>query len=292
MPMFSQADVLRTQYGRRGIVRILGQQLRSARRLYPRRDEAGSWVYPESEEESEEGGAPRPVAYYLNLPPRVEEKPVVGEDGKPTGEVSIEFVERHPGVGEHVQLEWPDYYEPTAADRKAETDELQAAAGAKPVMSQRTAVELVARARGRDPGDEQRRLDEEREQDARDRLGMFDGGAGGRVGGTGELPEGAEPLGGGKAAELPAQTLELIYTVNQLLAMRGDGPLAKADGSPDPDGNLSATLYRAKVTAAGSEAGKLVGQAEGEAESAAIAEREGVPAPTPGGSAEGEPPAF
>lgn len=288
MPMLSQADVLRSQYGRRGIVRLLLQQLRSARRLYPQQDAGGEWVYPEEEPE-EEGAAPTPVEYFLDLPPRAEEEEVKGADGETTGEVSISFVDRHPGSSENLQLEWPDYFEPTAGDQKAEMDELQAAAGAKPIMSQRTAVELLAQSRGRDPGEEQRRLATEQEREARDRLGLFDGGAGGPVA-DGALPEGAEPLpakGKGDKPVLPAQTLELLYTVNQLRATQGDGVLTKPDGTPDPDGDIAATLFRAKMQAAGTAAGQLVGTAEGEAESAKIAEAEGVPVPTPGAAPAG-----
>ena len=298
-PMCSQGDVLRSQYGRRGILRLLGQQLRSARRFYPQQDAAGEWVYPEEKVEDEgvvEGETAtektRPVEYFLELPPRPEEEDVLDADGKPTGDRSITFVDRHPGTSDALLIEWPDYFEPTAADRKAETDELMSATGAKPVMSQRTAVEIVASSRGRDPAEEQRRIDEEREKETASREAMFGGGSGGEVDDAGAPVDGTQPVGGKPAAAAPmsAQTMELIYTVNQLLAKNGDPPLLKADGTPDPDGKLPAVLFRAKMSAAGTEAGKLVGQAQGEVESKDIADAGGVPVPTPGAATAGAPP--
>ena len=193
MPMLSQADVLRSQYGRRGIVRLLLQQLRSARRLYPQQDAGGEWVYPEDAPE-EEGAAPTPVEYFLDLPQRAEEEEVKDADGERTGRCRSRSSIATRARARTSGSSGPTTSSPPPATRRREMDELQAAAGAKPILGQRTAVELLAQSRGRDPGEERRRLAAEREQEARDRLGMFDGGAGGQVGGPGELPEGAEPL--------------------------------------------------------------------------------------------------
>ncbi len=290
MPMLSQADVLRAQYGRRGVERLLGQQLRSARRFYLQRDVEGNWVYPTGSPPSDEDvgndTAPEvPVDYYLSLPPRMVEVDVLDSDGQPTGEKSVEYEDRHPGTSEDLRLEWPPYFEPLPSDTKAETDSLQAAAGGKPVLSQQTAVELAARARGRDAEEERRRLEAERAQERAEREAMFDGGgAGGQVSSQDELPAGAEPLpgeGGGGAA-ISSQADELVHTVNQLRARAGSGPLTKPDGTPDPDGDLPAILFRAKMTAQGTAMGQLVGQAQGEAEAAEVAPPAGeAPPATP-----------
>lgn len=305
LPMTSQGNVLRTQYGSQGVVRLLKQQLRSARRHYPAQADDGTWNWPEEEVEEEappSGDRPsgevspagdetaptkRPVAYFLDLPPRAEEEDLVGEDGEPTGEVSIRFVDRHPGRSEHIRLEWPPYFDPTPTEQAAAVTGATTATGGKPVMSQRTAVEVVALQYGRDPEEELRRVEEEREKERTEREDMFSDGAGGKVDAPDQLPAGAEPMpgkgaDGKKKAPLPAQTLELLYTVNQLREKQGDGPLLKPDGTADPDGDLPATLFRAKVQARGAAAGELVGEAEGEAESKEIAEREGVPVPTVG----------
>jgi hypothetical protein len=313
LPMTSQGNVLRTQYGPRGLVLLLKQQLRSARRHYPAQGDDGTWTYPEEEVEEEappSGDRPsgevqpakRPVSYFLDLPPRAEEEDVIGEDGEPTGDVSIRFVERHPGRSEHVRLEWPPYFQPTATEQSAAVTGATMATGGKPVMSQKTAVEVVAGLFGKDAEEELRRVEEERANDRADREAMFGEGAGGAVGGPEQLPTGAAPLavsednrgqpGSQQSAEkkgLASSTDELVHTVNELRKRAGDPPLVLKDGTEDPDGYLPAVRYRAKLAALGAAEGQAVGVVEGEAEAAKLAAEEGVAPPPPPGA--GTPPA-
>lgn len=319
-PMTSQGDVLRTQYGPKGIVRLLKQQVRSARRFYPAQADDGSWAWPDEEvDDEEEQGPPsgdrpssapagekarRPVEYFLDLPPRAEEEEVLDDDGNPTGEISISFVERHPGKSEHVRLDWPEYFDPTPTEQQAAVTSATTATGGKPVLSQRTAVEYVAVQLGRDPVEEQRRIEDERAAEKQERLAMFGPGAGGEVETPEQLPEGAEPLapaennagqpGSQQSAEkkaLASSTDELVHTVNEFRKRNGDGPLLKQDGSEDPDGYLPAVVFRAKLAALGAAVGQAVGAVEGAAEAAKAAAAEGVPAPAPGAAEpSGEPP--
>ncbi len=250
-PMLSECSVLRTQYGK-GIVQLFGQMLRSARRFYPAQNGDGEWEYPvDVEVEEREEGAVEietPVDFYLDLPPRIEEQDELDDEGKPTGKKTREVIERHPGSGSHLRLEWPAYFPPTQSDQQAAVTTLQAANGARPVFSQRTTVELAAVAFGRDAAEEQRRLDEEQQRAREAQNSMF-------------LPGGAEANDEGD---------EELVTVNALRRRMGDGPLLLPDGTPDPDGALPVVQFKAKRLAAGQAAGAVVGQAEGEAEAALL----------------------
>ena len=242
-PMLSQGDVFRAQYGS-GVLKLIGQQLRSARRLYPSKDAGGEWVYPE-DAANDAGAPPQPVAYYLDLPQRTVETDVIGQDGKPTGEVEVEFVDRHPGTSDKLSLEWPPYFELSPADRKVEMDELQGANGGRPVLSQKSAVELFAKSRKRDAVEEQKRIDDEsdRERDRQD--GIFAGGAGGKIADSPPLSDEVD---------------ELVHSVNDFRARAGSGPMMKVDGTVDPDGFLPLAEFKAKVAARGQAAGTVEGQ--------------------------------
>lgn len=152
-PMLGNGDVLRTQYGK-GIERILEQQIRSARRRMSTavavyvEDEAGNEVEAEADQ-------------VLRLPPRVEEREQLDEDNNPTGETEQVVVERVPGDGGDVTLEWGEYFKPTADDRQKEVTTLSLASGGKPVMSHKTSVEIAAQRFGLDPEEEWQRICEE-----------------------------------------------------------------------------------------------------------------------------------
>src|SRR5690606_14114613 len=115
-PMLGKADLLRDQYGARGILRLLEQMVESARSFLPDRSaEAPEQQYIYEVQMDEEGnpildeeGNPleEPVEYVINLPPRIEKVEVLDDDGNPTGEFETQSFERHPGKG-RIILEWP-----------------------------------------------------------------------------------------------------------------------------------------------------------------------------------------
>lgn len=262
MPMLSQCNTLRTQYGDRGVVRLLGQMVRSARRFYPSKNDEGEWEYPvEVEQEETDEGAnsvEQPVEYFLDLPPRIVEEDELDENGTPTGEKTKRVIDRHPGTGEHIRLEWPPYFPPAPQDQQATMQTLQNATGGKPALSQKTAVELAAVAFGRSASEEQRRIDEELERERLAQTDMF-------------LPGGAE--GGGAANDESELTPEdaLAITANEYRARRKlGGPLLLPDGTESPDGYLPWVEYKAKLAARGQAAGAVLGQVEGEQEAAEL----------------------
>jgi hypothetical protein len=101
----------------------------------------------------------------FSLPPRITQKPVMGDDGQPTGEHEPEITERHPGEGSGVELEWPPRFPPTPQDQQSIVTTLTTAVPNKPIMSQQTAVELAMGAFGRDPTDEWKKVQSETKQD-------------------------------------------------------------------------------------------------------------------------------
>jgi hypothetical protein len=189
-PMLGQADLHRTQYGA-GEVELLDQMLESARRYYPAKDPVtGELAYPV---EVDEDGAEVEVHQVLQLPPREVEEELLDELGQPTGEFTTKLVDRHPGTGRMIELVWPEYFKPSATEKQALGGVLTTATGGKPVMSQRTGVELFAALDGRDEEQEWERLLAERKAAAEIETGMFPG-IGGEVQERGQLPEGAAPI--------------------------------------------------------------------------------------------------
>jgi hypothetical protein len=152
-PMLDKADLMRETYGR-GMEQLLEQLLASVQR----RMEPTLELDPETGEEV-------PVVYGLRLPPRVEVVELRDEEGNPSGETTEQLIERRPGKGGDVELEWPDYFRPTALDDQQEVATLGAAAGGKPVMSHRSAVEKAASRFGLDPHEEWRLISEQQAAD-------------------------------------------------------------------------------------------------------------------------------
>ena len=132
-----------------------------------------------------------PVEYYLNLPPRIERSEILDEAGNPTGEETITKHDRLPGNGK-LELDWPEYFKPTADDRSKQASSLTVATGGKPVLSQKTAVEKMAHTYGTDPAQEWLAIAEEAEAARQADTLMFPG-PGGEVGQGEDLPGGAEP---------------------------------------------------------------------------------------------------
>lgn len=169
-PMLGKASVMRFQYGR-GITRIIEQVTDYARKMLPDPTaESDDQKYPHMPVVDDDGKPKideatgeevlEPVQFVINLPPKITPKPEMDENLKPTGEVTSELVERHPGSG-RIWLEWGPYFIPTADDDQKESQALSLAAGNKPVMSQQTAVELHSNAHDRDGQEEWRRVQKE-----------------------------------------------------------------------------------------------------------------------------------
>lgn len=232
-PSIAQCNAHRTAYGG-GIVRLLGQILESVRRRGPDNDpETGEPVYPIAVNDT---GDEEETRFVLDLPPRVVEDPDGGESTK---------VERVPGHG-RIWLEWPDYFEKTPADLEAKARSVTAAAGGKPALSQRTAVEIMAREVGVDPASEWERVRTEAKDAAELEQGIVGGGLTG-------------PLGADPHAEVKAKTAAAvapqIQTVNELRAAQGLGPLALPGGALDERGDLPLPAFLALLDAAGQAAG-------------------------------------
>lgn len=95
--MIEQADILREQYGEKGVKRLLELLLRAARTLGTAR------AIPDPD-----GGPARIVRMVVKLPPKV-------EVDEATGAV-VSRVPRELGQGEQVELNWPPYFQPTLDD--------------------------------------------------------------------------------------------------------------------------------------------------------------------------------
>lgn len=163
------------------------------------------------------------VPQKFDLPPRITPKPVMGDDGQPTGDHENEMSERHPGFGTSVDLEWPPRFPPTPADQQSLVTSLTTAVPSKPIMSQQTAVELAMTCFGRDASEEWKRVQTDAKQDEQkqaqqlqQQAGAFQDGAGGGTpkppGGSPKPPGGSpKPPGGGKdggSEEPPAEAPE------------------------------------------------------------------------------------
>lgn len=279
-PMISKCDLMREPYGE-AILRVLNGMTRYARKMVPRTDaetDEERYVHepvevPEGEapQAAEEGGEEQlePVEYYVDLPPRVD---VVVEDG----EVIKVEVERRPGSG-RIWLEWGPYFKPTSDDHAKDATAAGQAAGGKPVLSQQTAVEVMAQSYDRDGAEEWARVKAEaRELAERQEEGMFPD-----IGG--EVPEGAPEVAGDEeqagaaptsapGVAITATDIAKIVTVNEARAGQQLGPLMMPDpdGSGtvrDPDGEL--TVYEfTKKREEGAKAGAKVAVEEAKAETA------------------------
>jgi len=111
LSMLAKCDLLRDQYGD-AITTVLRDLLEAARRL-----------------------APGAVA----IPTKIVEIEVDGSDEKQSVEVP-----RSPGKSSRISLKWPPYFPARWDDRKAGVETAKLATGGQPVLSQRSAVELLA----------------------------------------------------------------------------------------------------------------------------------------------------
>lgn len=163
-------------------------------------------------------GTPVEVDQSFDLPQRADPRPVLGDDGEPTGDMTADMVDRTPGEGVDVDLVWPARFPPTPADQASIATTLNTAAGGKAVISQQTGTELSAEAFGRDGQEEWKRVQDDAKQDKADaakQLADQGGGAGsgGAVAAQHAMPPGAKPKGtpkppggGGNPGEDTGQT--------------------------------------------------------------------------------------
>jgi hypothetical protein len=182
-PMISATDLLRESYGK-ALVRLLEQILRSARRLLAQggkqedgghaEDAAGNDQTFDQQDLPPEEQEPEVVEYYVDLPKRTVTEEVLGPDGLPTGETRSNQVDQSPGNGK-VELEWGEYFPPTSDDKQKTLVTYSTASGAKPVISQRTAVEATAALMNKDATEEWQRVTDEAK---REHLELPDAGGG------------------------------------------------------------------------------------------------------------------
>jgi hypothetical protein len=222
-PMLAKGSVLRDQYGR-ALERLVEQMVASAKRRY---DACDVEIITEVQTEVDEAGnevevevqVEQPVRWTLSLPPRVETAPVLDAEGQPTGEETTRLVEREPGTGGDLWVEWGDWFQATPLDKQAVVQTLSTATGAKAVISQRSAVKVIAELYGFDPDAEFKDVlsDDAAAREAMqggmfpgvggevEPLGLEEGNAGAEDGGA--LSREVDPDGDGLAGE-PASAAE------------------------------------------------------------------------------------
>lgn len=259
-PMIAKCDVMRGTYGG-ALERMMNGLTDYARKFLP--DLPGQQVLVEDlsvdveldEEGNEIPRADIEVQFFVDLPPREETVEVIGLDGLPTGELTVEVTERKPGKGQ-IALEWGEYFKPTADDIQKQVTTLGAATGSKAVLSQRTAVELTANLYDRDPNREWVEVVKQTQDDKKHELsvnaGVFPGAGGEVVTETGEVE--------GNADALPnniTDTVRGTLTVNELRKSMGKAPLMNEDGTEDEDGLMPVAEFNAKMTALGTAEGNV-----------------------------------
>lgn len=283
-PMLNRAGIYRVLYGE-PLRRLVNDMLLAARKHWEE-------VELVDEEELDEDGngtgnivqQARKVQRFVRLPPKVVEEEVIDPVTlEPTGEKTVKLVERNPGVSGEVELIWGEYFQPTADDLQKQMMAYASGTAGKAVVSRRVAVEKLSALIGTDPAAMLRDLEgDERASAAMDaaRYGAaplpdaadtetdpnaivtpVDGAAPGAPAG-----EGAQPPKEIPSITLTSTDLGSIISVNEARAQYGLGPMLTAQGTPDPDGSLTLTEFKAKrstvvATAAQAEKGQKPGEA-------------------------------
>lgn len=258
-PMLSKTDLLREQYGE-GLRRLLQAMVDVARARLATTEQVP--VIDEEAPPAEGEESFDEVVPYIDLPPRIDKEIETDEMTGETTEVE-RVIDRAPGAGGAIELDWGEYFNPTPNDRQQAVNTLQVAVAGK-IMPQQSAAEEVARMFNRDRHEEWKRLLEEAEKEIDETMGMFPP-IGGEVEAQGELPEGAEPPETVEVTEAPevkltGTDLAIILTVNEARNQSGLGKLKLPDGKEDPDGDLTVAEFKAKRI----EAGEVTGEAEGQ----------------------------
>lgn len=154
-PMLAACDDLRDQYSDFGIKPIVRDMLRAARIILARPTQTvegpnGPMIYRET----------------IDLPPRVEQT----ESG------GVVYRNREPGQSEQIELQWGKYFPHSWVDVEQGTRAASAAAGNKPVISQKTAVRMAAELTGvADVDAEMEAIDEDAEASADRAMRTFGG---------------------------------------------------------------------------------------------------------------------
>ena len=115
------------------------------------------------------------------LPPKVTEIPQEpDEPGEPAPEPKTKTHPHQVGKGRYVKVIWPPYHEPTANQLQAWATALATSNGQKPTISQETATAEMVNYLGRgDPGDERRKIEQEKASGMQQfSAAMFPGGEG------------------------------------------------------------------------------------------------------------------
>jgi hypothetical protein len=293
-PMLSKCDLLRDQYGK-ALRELLRQMLVVAQRIYKPRLETRNGEDGTDEEVE--------VTGFIHLQPKVIVEPVFDEDGEETDEESVTMEPHTPGTSSYIELSWGPYFRPTADDQQKTVSTLTQGTGGKAVLSQKTAVELLAGLISRDPTKMLDELYKEQDAEAEKRKALMDS-MGTQPGqpvepiehedeteeqepAEAQLPieageakvevTGEEPVvidEAGQSPPLPKKEVSVtltatdvanIVTVNEARASQGLGPLLLANGETDPDGNLMVAEFKAKRAAMiAMVAGAEQGQAPGE----------------------------
>ena len=275
-PMLAKCSLMRTQYGK-AIGSLLTQMIDSAKSRYES-NEVEVDFEPDPDGNLRE--VSRPIRYFLKLPPRIEKEQVVDpHTGLPTGEETIVEVDRSPGKGGPVRVEWGDFFASTAADDQATVQTISTATGGKPVISRRSAVAVVARHFGLDPDREYDDILIEDRAAHQAEAAMYPS-IGGEVmpdqpadqpmlDPAAEPPapdqptDSLNPVGADQSQklELTATDLATIVSVNEGRKSIGLGALLSPNGQVDPDGDLTIAEFSAKRKAKG----EITGEAAGEA---------------------------
>lgn len=242
-PMLDEVDVRREQYGQ-GMVRLLGQIERCVRRRLG--NEEGVPVY-----EVAPDGTETPVIYEVKLEPKVID--VLDANGKPTGEVKVE--PRRLGKGGTIKLKWGEDFSLTADEESKRTSTLSTAAGGKPVVSHKSAVERASKLHDLDPREEWKRVEQQTEAELKRAAAKEES-----VFGTADV---ALPPVPDAAVADQSQVLELaptdiakIVTVNEARASVGLAPI--------PGGDITVAEFFARQQAKAEEEGAAAGAAMGE----------------------------
>lgn len=166
-PMLAKAEVLREQYGE-GIRRLVEQMLEFARKVMVAAPEPETVVDPDTGIETT-----YEVQAVLALEPRIR---MVDAEDPETGQLVEQPVEepRLPGIGGMVELDWGDYFQPTADDMLKRTQQIQLAVAGK-IMSQQTGAEELSMAQNRSVHEEWERLKAEKAEADAMAAGMFPG---------------------------------------------------------------------------------------------------------------------
>jgi hypothetical protein len=162
-PMLAKCDLLRDQYGK-AVRELLRQMLVVAQRLYNPRTEVRLSDDGDEEEVDVEG--------FIKLPPKVTVEPVFDENGEETGEETVLMEPHTPGTSTFIELSWGPYFRPTADDTQKTVGTLTQGTGGKAVMSQKTAVELLAALISRDPQTMLEELYKEQDAEAEKRAAL------------------------------------------------------------------------------------------------------------------------